>query len=102
MSGYVLKPAAASAVVETDWRRGHLRPDERVAAISGWSVHAPAAAEADLAVVAAWHDGDRSWLTVEGGQPGRVFMLVARIVTDAGRALCRAVVVRIALDPRPD
>jgi hypothetical protein len=29
-------------------------------------------------------------------------MLIARIMTDTGRALCRAVVVRIALDPRPD
>jgi hypothetical protein len=102
MSGYVLKRAGSPAVVETDWRRGHLAPGERVAAISSWSVHAAGGGEADLAVAGARHDGGRTWLTVEGGWPGRVYMLIPRTVTDAGRVLCRAVVVRIALDPRPD
>ena len=102
MVGYLLKPADGSAVVETDWRRGHLAPGERVAAIRAWGVHAPRGEVPDLKVVAARHDAGRSWLRVEGGRPGRVYMLIARVATDAGRALCRAVVVRIALIERPD
>jgi len=44
----------------------------------------------------------RTRLAVEGGLPGRVYMLITRIMTDTGRALCRAMVVRIALDPLAD
>jgi hypothetical protein len=102
MSGYHLKPASTRSVVVTDWRRGHLAPGERVAAIAGWSVHAAKPGEVGLRVVSARHDAVRTRLAVEGGLPGRVYMLITRIMTDTGRALCRAVVVRIALDPRPD
>ena len=102
MSGYHLKPPGSRSVVVTDWQRGHLEPGERVAAIAGWSVHAARPGEVGLRVVSARHDGARTRLAVEGGLPGRVYMLIARIVTNTGRAHCRAVVVRIALDPRPD
>lgn len=102
MSGYHLKPAGTRAVVVTDWRRGYLEPGERVAAIAGWSVHAATPGEVGLRVVSARHGAARTRLAVEGGMPGRVYMLITRIKTDTGRALCRAVVVRIALDPRSD
>lgn len=102
MCGYLLKAAGRSAVAECDWRRGHLAPGETVAGITGWSVHAPGGGEPGLKVVAARHDADRTRMTLEGGEPGRVYMLIARVATDTGRALCRAVVVRIALEQRPE
>ncbi len=102
MNGYLQKPAGGSAVIETDWRRGYLAPGECVTAILPWGVHAPRGGAPDLAVTAAAHDEGVSRLTVEGGRPGQVFMLIARVATDRGRALCRAVVVRVALDLRPE
>ncbi len=102
MTGYVLKPALGRVTVETDWSRGYLAPGERVAAILGWAIHGRGDAAPGLRVVAARLDAGRSRLTVEGGVPGWVFMLIVRVATDAGRALERAVVVRIAIEPRPD
>jgi hypothetical protein len=102
MCGYLLKAAARPAVVETEWRRGHLAPGERVAAITGWSVHAPGGGVPGLKVVAARLDAERTRLVLEGGAPGLVYMLVVRVATDTRRALCRAVVVRIALEEPPD
>jgi hypothetical protein len=44
--------------------------------------------------------GERSVVTLDWRRG--IDVLIARIVTDTGCAHCRAVVVRIALDPRPD
>jgi hypothetical protein len=98
MSGYLLKPANREAAFTMDWREGYLAPGETVAADLGWSIQPQAAG--DLVVTEQHHDGARSWARFAGGVPGRVYMVAGRVLTSAGRALERAIVVRIALGSR--
>ncbi len=101
MTGYVLKRAGDPKRVDLDWRRGYLRPDERVASIDGSDLHPTRVGDDSLAVTKTDHDDDRTRLTLEGGRAGSVFMLTNRIRTSGGRALCRTIVVRIAPDMAP-
>lgn len=101
MSGYVLKPADAPVVVVMDWRRGHLAPGEKALRDLGWSVQPAGGEDGGLAVVEQAHDAARSWARFAGGTPGRVYLVTSRIRTTDDRVLGRAVVLRIALGPRP-
>jgi hypothetical protein len=101
MTGYVLKRAGDLVRVDLDWRRGHLRPDERVAALEACAVHPDRFGDKSLAVTTTDHDDDRTRLTLEGGRVGSVFMLTTWIRTSGGRAFCRTIVVRIAPDLPP-
>lgn len=101
MTGYVLKRAGDPLRVDLDWRRGYLRPDERVASPDGCAVHPARGGDDSLAVTTTDHDDDRTRLTLEGGRAGAVYMLTNRIRTSGGRALCRTIVVRIAPDLAP-
>jgi hypothetical protein len=101
MSGYVLKPAEGSVTWVMDWRRGHLAPGEAVTRDLGWSVQPDDPAEAGLRVVAQDHDGRRSWAALEGGAPGRVYLVTNRVRTSDDRVLGRGIVVRIASGAGP-
>ncbi len=101
MSGYVLKPADAPVEFVMDWRRGYLAPGEKVLRDLGWSVQPAGREGAGLAVVEQAHDAARSWARFAGGAPGRVYMVTSRIRTTDDRVLGRAIVMRIALGPRP-
>ena len=102
MSGYLLKPADRDAAFTIDWRRGYLAPDETVAADLGWSIQPQASAAGDLVVTEQRHDVARTWARFSGGAPGRVYLIVGRVETSAGRTLERTVVLRIALGCGPD
>ncbi len=98
MSGYLLKPADRDAAFTMDWREGYLAPDETVAADLGWSIQTRSPAAGDLVVTEQHHDVTRSWARFTGGLPGRVYLVAGRVLTSTGRALERAIVLRIALD----
>jgi hypothetical protein len=97
MSGYVLKPADRDAGFTMDWRQGYLAPGETVAADLGWSIQPQASAAGDLVVTEQHHDVTRSWARFAGGVPGRVYLVTGSVRTSTGRALERALVLRIAL-----
>jgi len=100
MSGYLLKPADRDAGFTMDWRQGYLAPGETVAADLGWSIQPQASTAGDLVVTEQHHDVTRSWARFAGGVPGRVYLVAASVRTSTGRALERAIVLRIGLGPQ--
>lgn len=101
MSGYILKEAARAVTCQMDWQRGHLKPGERVTADLGWTVQPGSSAPGELVVAEQRHDVFRSWALLEGGVPGRVYMVCNRVRTDDERVLSRAIVLRIAMGGGP-
>lgn len=95
MSGYLMKPAGGEAEARIDWREGYLEPGEWVEGDLGWSVAPADGAEAPRIMGQAVEPG-ASLARVGQGVPGQVYMLCARAVTNTGRALERAIVLRIA------
>ena len=95
MSGYLLKPHGREALASIDWSQGYLEPGEYVDADLGWSVE-PVGAGGDACVGAQSFDDKTSYAQIREGVPGKVYMLCARALTNTGRALERAIVLRIA------
>lgn len=95
MSGYLLKPKGHETLASIDWSQGYLEPGEYVDADLGWSV-VPAGDAGDAEVRVQSFDDKTSYARVREGVPGKVYMLCARALTNTGRALERAIVLRIA------
>lgn len=99
MSAFILKAADAIARIKVDWQRGDLAEGERVMRDLGWSIrpvgdHGPA-------IVSQSVTRTTSRAEIAGGQPDRFHLVWCRARTDRERVLCRAFVLRIAPDPRP-
>jgi len=91
MSGYVLKAAEAVTDATVNWREGYLEPGEYIDGDLGWSVE-PSGAE----IIAQDFDDSSSRARIARGLPGQVYMLCARAMTNTGRRIERALVLRIA------
>lgn len=92
MSGYLMKPASEEALARIDWTQGYLEPGEEVSADLGWAV----SPGGEIGVQEQRVDGCASYAKLADGVPGRVYMVSARAQTNRGRALERAIVVRIS------
>ncbi|WP_112323296.1 phage fiber-tail adaptor protein [Oceanibium sediminis] len=95
MSGYILKPEAVDAVAQIDWAEGYLEPGEYVDADLGWQV-TPASGPGDARIVEQFFDNVHSVARLSGGVPGRIYVVSAGARTNTGRALERALTLRIA------
>ncbi len=95
MSGYLLKQADADASYCLNWSDGYLQQGERVESDLGWLIHRVVRAD-ELSIKTQLVKPTQSVVEVSGGVPGNVYMLSARVMTTAGRALERAIVLRIA------
>ncbi len=99
MSGYILKAAEEAIDLPIRWRDEKLKPGERVREDLGWRI-TPVVSEADLVIAEQHLACDTSFALIEGGVPGKTYMVSASARTDRGRDLIRAVVIRIADAPR--
>lgn len=95
MSGYYLKPAGADLTCAVEWQDGSLAGAECVTDDLGWSV-VPVDDAADLRVREQWVGQAGAGVIVEGGRPGRTYIVSGLVGTSAGRHLQRSVVVRVA------
>ncbi|MEL6678274.1 MAG: hypothetical protein AAFQ51_06165 [Pseudomonadota bacterium] len=94
MSGYFLKSPGSQLDYALDWSVADLKGDETVTADLGWTITPEGDAE-DLRVVSRSVDPTRSIAMFEGGVPGRIYAVRARVETSTARVLERSIVVRV-------
>ncbi|MEM8786761.1 MAG: hypothetical protein AAGE76_00710 [Pseudomonadota bacterium] len=95
MSGYLLKEPGVSVEAKIDWREGYLEPGEYIDGDLGWVV-VPARGGDDARVTLQQFDDGASYAWITKGVAGRVYMIAAQALTNTGRVLERALVLRVA------
>lgn len=89
---FLMKDPGAVLDYSIDWRAEYLAASELLAS-SDWSA---VPQETDgVAVVGSDFDASTSTVTLSGGIAGRIYRVVNRIATDAGRIDERSIVVRV-------
>ena len=94
MSGYFLKSPGSQLDYQVDWSVSDLKGEETVTVDLGWSI-TPDADPEDLRVLSQSVDPTRSVAVFDGGVPGRIYAVGARVETSTTRVLERSIVVRI-------
>lgn len=93
MSGFFLKSAGSQIDHAIDWRMRHLREGETIVTDEGWSL-VPDLGE--LSVVSSAHQGDRTVVTLDGGAPGKVYIVTGTVITSSGRRLTDSAALRVS------
>lgn len=94
MSGYFVKNPADISDLSFDWGVQHLDPEETIATDLGWSINPTDTG--GISVQSSNHTASTTTAYLEGGMPGEAYLVSSRVVTDRGRELKRATVVRVA------
>lgn len=95
MSGYFLKDPDSEMQLSVDWQAGYLQRCEHVTEDCGWSVRPVEDGADDLRVVVQDCGASISKATLEGGVPGRVYMVSSKVLTTLGRELERSLMFRV-------
>ena len=95
MSDFFQKRVDETIECRIDWREGYLQPGERVTRDLGWQVVARPGAGPLAKLHGARTGSQSSAVTVAQGAAGAIYMLMARVMTDTGRILDRAVALRV-------
>ena len=97
MSGYFIKAQDAQTDYAIDWAQRHLRESETVAADEGWTI-VPADPDGGLAIVSEMLSGTISKVVLGAGEPGKLYVVTAKMLTSDARVLTHSVAVRVAAE----